>query len=99
MKRALLVLLAALILPAMGCQSMQYGKGAGGCASGECGCADGECAGASRSSGGLMSRLHGHGATQANNIAGPPTAAVTYPYYTVRGPRVFLLDSPPGIGP
>ena len=28
--------------------------------------------------------------------AGPPTAAVTYPYYTVRGPRDFLQD---GCGP
>jgi hypothetical protein len=25
--------------------------------------------------------------------AGPPTAAVTYPYYTVRGPRDFLQDA------
>ena len=30
---------------------------------------------------------------------GPPTAAVTYPYYTTRGPRDFLLDQPPTIGP
>lgn len=25
--------------------------------------------------------------------SGPPTAAVTYPYYTVRGPRDFLQDA------
>jgi len=31
--------------------------------------------------------------------AGPPTPTVTYPYYTTRGPRDFLLDNPPGIGP
>ena len=31
--------------------------------------------------------------------AGPPTAAVTYPYYTTRGPRDFLLDQPLTIGP
>ena len=31
--------------------------------------------------------------------AGPPTAAVTYPYYTTRGPRDFLLDQPQTIGP
>jgi hypothetical protein len=30
---------------------------------------------------------------------GPPTAAVTYPYYTVRGPRDFLLNDPLTIGP
>lgn len=31
--------------------------------------------------------------------AGPPTAAVTYPYYTTRGPRDFLASDPRGIGP
>jgi hypothetical protein len=30
---------------------------------------------------------------------GPPTAQVTYPYYTVRGPRDFLDPNPRGIGP
>ena len=29
---------------------------------------------------------------------GPPTAAVAYPYYTLRGPRDFLIDNPPSIG-
>ncbi len=29
---------------------------------------------------------------------GPPNASVGYPYYTVRGPRDFLLDNPPTIG-
>ncbi len=31
--------------------------------------------------------------------AGPPTGAVAYPYYTTRGPRDFLADNPPSIGP
>jgi hypothetical protein len=30
---------------------------------------------------------------------GPPTAAITYPYYTVRGPRDFLARSPRSTGP
>ena len=30
---------------------------------------------------------------------GPATGAVTYPYYTVRGPRDFLQKSPTPIGP
>ena len=30
---------------------------------------------------------------------GPPTGAVTYPYYTVRGPRDFLAQYPRPIGP
>jgi len=29
---------------------------------------------------------------------GPPTGQVAYPYYTVRGPRDFLMDNPPSIG-
>ena len=31
--------------------------------------------------------------------AGPPAGAITYPYYTVRGPRDFLAKSPTPIGP
>jgi hypothetical protein len=30
---------------------------------------------------------------------GPPVGAVTYPYYTIRGPRDFLAKNPPSIGP
>ena len=30
---------------------------------------------------------------------GPPTAQVTYPYYTNRAPRDFLAKAPRGIGP
>jgi hypothetical protein len=31
--------------------------------------------------------------------SGPPVGAITYPYYTVRGPRDFLAKNPPSIGP
>ena len=31
--------------------------------------------------------------------AGTPTGQVAYPYYTVRGPRDFLMCNPPSIGP
>ena len=31
--------------------------------------------------------------------SGPPAGAITYPYYTVRGPRDFLAKNPPSIGP
>jgi hypothetical protein len=31
--------------------------------------------------------------------AGPATGAVTYPYYTTRGPRDFLAKNPQSIGP
>jgi hypothetical protein len=30
---------------------------------------------------------------------GPPTGTVAYPYYTNRGPRDFLAENPPSIGP
>jgi hypothetical protein len=30
---------------------------------------------------------------------GPPVGQVAYPYYTVRGPRDFLMNNPPSIGP
>lgn len=32
-------------------------------------------------------------------VPGPPTGAVTYPYYTTRGPRDFLAKNPKSIGP
>ena len=34
-----------------------------------------------------------------NFAPGPPVGQVAYPYYTVRGPRDFLLANPPTIGP
>ncbi len=34
-----------------------------------------------------------------NFTPGPPVAQAAYPYYTLRGPRDFLLDNPPSIGP
>jgi hypothetical protein len=30
---------------------------------------------------------------------GPPVGQTAYPYYTTRGPRDFLLNNPPHIGP
>lgn len=34
-----------------------------------------------------------------NFTPGPPVAQTAYPYYTVRGPRDYLLANPPSIGP
>jgi len=34
-----------------------------------------------------------------NFAPGPPVGQTAYPYYTVRGPRDFLLANPPKIGP
>lgn len=49
--------------------------------------------------GGIGGREYGHTRPQFNGPAGPPSAAITYPYYTTRGPRDFLLKNPPPIGP
>jgi hypothetical protein len=37
--------------------------------------------------------------SQLGGPAGPPSAQVTYPYYTVRGPRDFFANNPSSIGP
>ena len=34
-----------------------------------------------------------------NFAPGPPVAQTAYPYYTVRGPRDYLLGNPPPLGP
>src|SRR5262249_7682358 len=36
---------------------------------------------------------------QLGGPAGPPSAQVSYPYYTTRGPRDFFANHPPTIGP
>lgn len=47
-----------------------------------------------------MQSKHGPSADeQMYNPPGPPTGAVTYPYYTTRGPRDFLARNPASIGP
>lgn len=73
-----------------GMQGPMVASGAG-CASGNCaggpGCAGGHCNLAAR----RMANMQGP--------PGPPTAAVTYPYYTNRGPRDFLARNPGNIGP
>jgi hypothetical protein len=34
-----------------------------------------------------------------NFAPGPPVGQTAYPYYTLRGPRDFLLANPPKLGP
>ena len=42
---------------------------------------------------------YGHHQTRTyDGPPGPATAQVGYPYYTVRGPRDFLVNNPPSIG-
>jgi hypothetical protein len=42
---------------------------------------------------------HGCRACSDQPAAGPATGAVTYPYYTIRGPRDYFLKNPQSIGP
>ncbi len=42
--------------------------------------------------------LQAHHGGRAPRYGSPPVGTVTYPYYTVRGPRDFLADDPPSIG-
>jgi hypothetical protein len=44
---------------------------------------------------GLLDRLR----ARRDVNPGPPTGAVAYPYYTLRGPRDFLASKPASIGP
>lgn len=88
--------------PYAGCGN---GCGDGACANGGCsngGCANGGCADGNCGDGYAQNGIHavprGVGGTNLG-AAGPPTGAVAYPYYTVRGPRDFLDPNPPSIGP
>ena len=47
---------------------------------------------------GLAMAGHHHLHREYVGPQGPPSAQVAYPYYTVRGPRDFLMDNPPSIG-
>lgn len=41
----------------------------------------------------------GHHYRPPTEPAGGPVPQYAYPYYTIRGPRDFLVDNPPSIGP
>jgi hypothetical protein len=85
MKRVLLVLLmAVLLLPAAsGCQAMRSNTGENRC--GRPGC------------GGLLKNLLC--CPPQRYPGGPESPTYGYPYYIIRGPRDFLIDNPPSIGP
>ncbi|TWT50388.1 hypothetical protein Pla22_31300 [Rubripirellula amarantea] len=82
----------------------------GNCGCGSCGCGGTGCVAGPLGwqQGGLDYSSHlnpgllgHHAGQQLNNrpfTPGPPSAQVAYPYYTVRGPRDFLMADPPTIG-
>ena len=95
MKRALCAFVAVfLIASSTGCH---HGLAPHGCG-GDCGGYEGSCDGGCGHPGllsGLASHLHPRESPPAT---GPPVGTVTYPYYTVRGPRDFLANDPPSLG-
>ena len=74
-----------------------------GCDCGD-GCSSGKCKNGCGLGNGCRRMLgcnpHAGGYPEAQNFnPGPPSGQVAYPYYTVRGPRDFLRNNPPTIGP
>lgn len=97
MKRTLILLFAlAAIAVWSGCAGGPMGGSCGSDACGSCGPAPHVCA---NGCGAPIAARAPYGSDGPNFVQGPPTGAVTYPYYTVRGPRDFLLDNPRSIGP
>ena len=83
-----------------GCNGCDGGGCGGGCGDGA-GCAN--CGGphGGYADGGLLHHppLPRGAGGEYVGPEGPPTGAVAYPYYTTRGPRDFLVNNPPSIGP
>lgn len=96
MKRVALAFLAVLLaIHSVGCQGPRAARR--GCNCQQCG----HYAGDERMADGLMSGRYARGGRPQDMMPqdqGPPTAAVAYPYYTLRGPRDFLAPNPPSIG-
>jgi len=100
MKRAFFALLAVLVLSVVtGCHNRMYcrGAGAGGCIQGSCAHAPETCQPCRTND--PCRTGHCRGPKMQVVDPGPATGAVTYPYYTLRGPRDFLARNPRSIGP
>lgn len=95
MKRAILAVVAVSLFSAVGCQAIKKDPCKPGLLSTLC----------NPNTGDNTDPYHvGHpglcGKHQQQVIApGPAAPTYGYPYYTVRGPRDFLVDNPPSIGP
>jgi len=86
MKRAFFIL-TALVVFGSGCSHNHLSRHGDGCRS--CG---------RHGSTGMGYRYGGGHGVEDQGPSGPASAAVGYPYYTLRGPRDFLMDNPPSIG-
>ncbi len=105
MKHAFLILLAVVVLAGLtGCRS-HHGQGLTGCLSGSCAAAPENCASCDTAGPVDCGTCGGQGCQSCLGrhrqayTPGPPTGAITYPYYTVRGPRDILARNPQSIGP
>jgi hypothetical protein len=110
MRRAIFLVLAVAALVAAGCvQDQMYcrscGQGATAALCGSCADCPETCQSCDPYGGGACAAC-GPGAmgpydpeAQGAFCPGPPTGAVTYPYYTVRGPRDFLARDIRPVGP
>lgn len=94
MKQILLAIASALLLCAStGCVNQRGGS----CQTGDCGgliggMFPGRIQGAIHESAGWRHQPPQQGP------AGPPVGTYAYPYYTLHGPRDFLVDDPPSLG-
>jgi hypothetical protein len=79
-----------------GCQACNGGRP--GCVAGKIGWQQGGLDYSSHLRPGLLGHHAGERLNSRPFTPGPPTGQVAYPYYTVRGPRDFLLNDPPTIG-
>lgn len=75
------------------------GCGRTGCQAGPLGWQQGGLDYSSHMNPGLLGHQAAHQLQNQPFTPGPPSAQVAYPYYSFRGPRDFLLDNPPSIGP
>ncbi len=89
MKRFVIAILPLAVAFLVGCQGGGRHNGCPQCRNG----------GGARLADGLMSGQYARGTQpEVAEDPGPAAAAVAYPYYTMRGPRDFLIRNPPTIG-
>ena len=102
MKRMILAFVAVLCLGSLGCTHHNLARNnCGACRGnhgGHAGRHDGGIGGGGAGGGGVLAGIHQQGTSLDQGPSGPPSASVAYPYYTVRGPRDFLMNNPPSIG-
>lgn len=96
MKRILLAIASVMLLCTTGCLHNAT-QGDRGCRTGDCGGLIGGMLGGGV--GGACYDTRGWRQQRPElGPAGPPVGTYAYPYYTLHGPRDFLMDDPPSLG-